>query len=354
MNIGSESRSLRERRIELEVTLYTSTALFDDLEHQWNTLLRDSAADCVFLTYEWQSSWWEAYHPGDIWALAVREGDQLVGLAPWFVQRESRDRRVVRAIGCVDVTDYLEIIACRGVERAVFEALAEFIAAYGDEFDDIRLCNVPEASLTAQMLPGIFEAHGFTVDVTLQEVCPIIALPETFEAFIAGLDKKDRHELRRKLRRAGSDDVDWYIVSSPDELNGELDKFFGLMAASSDEKALFLREPENVSFFRSVMPRIAEAGWLQLAFLTVGGQAAATYLNFDYGNRVMVYNSGHDPAAHGYLSPGIILMARVIEHAIEAGRDELDFLRGDEPYKYDLGAKDTRVFQVAINLGSTS
>lgn len=347
-------RSLRERGSELEVTLYTSIALFDDLKHQWNALLRDSGADCVFLTYEWQSSWWDAYHPGEIWALAVREDGHLVGLAPWFVQQEGRGRRVVRAIGCVDVTDYLEIIACQGLERAVFEALAEFIAAHRDDFDDIRLCNVPEASLTAQILPEIFEARGYTVEVTLQEVCPIITLPETFEAFISGLDKKDRHELRRKLRRAGSDEVDWYIVSSPDELNGELDKFLTLMAASSDEKALFLREPENVTFFRSVVPRIAEAGWLQLAFLTVNGRPAAAYLNFDYGNRVMVYNSGHDPAGHGYLSPGIILMARVIEHAIEDGRDELDFLRGDEPYKYDLGAKDTRIFQVAINLDAAS
>jgi outer membrane protein assembly factor BamB len=145
----------------LEVTLYTSTALFDDLKHQWNLLLRDSGADCIFLTYEWQSSWWDAYHPGEIWALAVREGGQLVGLAPWFVQREGKDRRVVRAIGCVDVTDYLEIIACQGLERAVFEALAEFIATRGDDFDDIRLCNVPEASPTAQVLPEICAEAGF-------------------------------------------------------------------------------------------------------------------------------------------------------------------------------------------------
>lgn len=332
----------------MEVTLYTSTALFDDLRAEWNSLLTDSSANCIFLTYEWQSAWWEAYQPGEIWALAVRDGEQLVGLAPWFVRPEGGGRRVVRAIGCVDVTDYLEIIACHGVERAVFEALAAFIAAHDNDFDDIRLCNVPEASPTAQIAPEVFEEHGLEVEVTFQDVCPIIALPNSFEAFLAGLDKKDRHELRRKLRRAGSEQVDWYIVDGERDLAGELETFLKLMAASSDEKALFLREPENLAFFRAVVPRLARAGWLQLAFLTVAGEPAAAYLNFDYDHRIMVYNSGHNPGAHGHLSPGIILMARLIEHAIAEGRDEVDFLRGDEPYKYDLGAKDTRIYQVAI------
>ena len=135
----------------MEVTLYTSRALFDELKGEWNALLSDSNADCVFLTYQWQSSWWEAYHPGDIWAMAVRDGEALVGLAPWFVRPEGGGRRVIRAIGCVDVTDYLEVIACKGREREVFEAMAQFIATRGADYDDIRLCNVPEASLTMQI-----------------------------------------------------------------------------------------------------------------------------------------------------------------------------------------------------------
>lgn len=333
----------------MEVTLYRSPALFDELGSEWNALLKDSSADCIFLTHQWQSCWWDSYRPGEIWAMAVREGAELVGLAPWFVRPEGGGRRVVRAIGCVDVTDYLEVIARRGKERAVFEALAEYIATRDEDYDDIRLCNAPEASLTVQMLPDVFREHGFAVEVTFQDVCPVIRLPESFEAFIASLDKKNRHELRRKLRRASNNEVDWYLVTEGCDLNAEMEKFLTLMAASSDEKALFLREPENVAFFRGVVPRIADAGWLQLAFLTIGGDAAAAYLNFDYGNRIMVYNSGHNNRTHGHYSPGIILMARLIEHAIVQGREELDFLRGDEPYKYDLGGKDTRVFQVAIN-----
>jgi CelD/BcsL family acetyltransferase involved in cellulose biosynthesis len=68
----------------------------------------------------------------------------------------------------------------------------------------------------------------------------------------------------------------------------------------------------------------------------------------------MVYNSGLDPAAYR-LSPGIILMAHLIRHAIERQEHEIfDFLRGDEPYKYSLGGTDTHIYRLSVkrDLGS--
>jgi CelD/BcsL family acetyltransferase involved in cellulose biosynthesis len=119
-----------------------------------------------------------------------------------------------------------------------------------------------------------------------------------------------------------------------------------LMAISTGEKNEFLENPANAEFFRQVIPRIARQGWLQLAFLTINDEPAATYLNFVYGDRVMVYNSGLDAERYGQLSPGIILLARLIEHAITNRYAVVDFLRGDESYKYKLGGKDTQIYTI--------
>ncbi|NIM22479.1 MAG: GNAT family N-acetyltransferase, partial [Candidatus Latescibacteria bacterium] len=74
----------------------------------------------------------------------------------------------------------------------------------------------------------------------------------------------------------------------------------------------------------------------QLAFLTMNDKRVASYMNFFHGERIMVYNSGLDPAAYR-LSPGIVLMAHLIRSAIEEQRFKIfDFLRGDEAYKYAL------------------
>lgn len=336
----------------MNITLYESASLFDDACGEWGELLADSAANQIFLTCEWQAAWWTAYHPGEVWILVLRDDDgRWLGIAPWFRATDEHGTRMIRTIGCVDVTDYLDIIARHGHEDAVYEALAAWLAAHTAEFDLIQLCNIPESSRALARFPDFARDHGLAANVRLQEVCPVVTLPDTFEEYLAGLDKKNRHELRRKLRRAAGQ-VDWYIVGPEHDLEAEMATFLTLMAASSPDKAVFLEDAENQDFFKRMVPEMAQRGWLQLAFLTVDGNPASAYLNFDYADRILVYNSGLNPDDHGRLSPGIILLARLIEHAIAQRRSEFDFLRGDEAYKYDMGGQDTKVFQIEIDAGA--
>ena len=331
----------------MNVTLYKTEALFSDLSDEWQDLLVHSDANQIFLTYEWLSTWWSVYHPGQIWTLVVRaDGGRCQGIAPWFLS-ELDGERVVRPIGCVDVTDYVDVIARRGAEAAVFQSLADWLAEHRNDFDSLRVCNFPQDSHALAELPALAQARGFDVRVQVEDVCPVIRLPSSFEDYIGALDKKSRHELRRKVRRA-TGQVAWYIVGAEHDLTVELEEFLRLMAASTPDKAAFLQDPFNVEFFRQMVPVIAQRDWLQLSFLTVNGQAAAAYLNFDYENRIMVYNSGLDPEAHGHLSPGIVLLVRLIEYAIACRREWFDFLRGDEPYKYDMGGEDTQVYRMEI------
>ncbi len=328
--------------------MITSEALFSEWCAEWDALLVDSEADQIFLRCEWLKTWWENYRPGEVWAVALRDPEtgRLDGLAPWYTAVEDGLRKI-NPIGCVDVTDYLDVIARRGREQAVFDALAAWLAEHRAAFDVIELCNFPEASPALHYLPGALEAQGFTVSVTPEDVCPLIVLPKTWPEYFDLLDKKNRHELRRKLRRAGQQ-VEWYQVGPEHDIHEETDRFLRLMAASNLEKEDFLQNSQHRAFFHALIALMAERGWLQLAFLTVEGQPAAAYLNFVYNNRVLVYNSGHDGAAHGELSPGIVLMARLIEHAIKEGREVFDFLRGIEPYKYDLGGRDTVVYRMTV------
>ncbi|NDJ84433.1 MAG: GNAT family N-acetyltransferase [Chloroflexi bacterium] len=340
----------------MKIDTYTTSSVFDELQHEWNDLLSQAYSDRVFLTCEWQSSWWQAYQPGDLWVLAVRNDQgQLVGLAPWFIKPGADDLRVVHTIGCVDVTDYLEVIAHKDCEAEVFAALAEFLKANLARFDKIDLCNIPQASTMLQHFPGVLRDQGFTVEVKQQEVCPVIDLPPSFADYVNGLDKKDRHELRRKMRKIDGigEGVEWYIVGEEHDLSSELENFLDLMRSASQEKAEFLGDERNLQFFRDITSRAYAAGWLQLAFMIINNKPAAAYLNFDYHNDILVYNSGLDLAVASNLSPGIVLLAYLIRHAIEKGRRRFDFLRGDEEYKYRMGGKDTDVFMLLATVPET-
>jgi CelD/BcsL family acetyltransferase involved in cellulose biosynthesis len=331
--------------IILNLEIYSDDAVFDTLQSNWNLLLSRSRSDLIFLTHEWQHTWWQAYHPGDLHVVVARTDDgRLVGIAPWFIAQQD-DLRVVHTIGCVDVTDYLDIIVDTAYEQDFFEALAEYVDQAKSTFDTLSLCNFPQQSPALEQWPGMLQQRGFGVHIEREDVCPIITLPSSWEEYLAQLNKKQRHELRRKMRRA-SGTTDWYIVGPDHDLSIELDRFLKLMAASSPEKADFLKNEQHAAFFRALTPLMMSRGWLQLSFLTADGQPAAAYLNFDRNNRIMVYNSGQDVEQFGSLSGGIVLLGHNIRHAIEDGRDEFDFLRGDEPYKYQMGGQDTEVFRL--------
>lgn len=337
----------------MKLTVYNQIEAFNELRAEWNGLLGRSHVNHIFSTWEWQAAWWYTYQPGELWILACHNDDGLlVGIAPWFILSDPDNGRLVCSIGCVDVTDYLDIIVDKEHTDLVFNCLANHLSLFPDKYDMVDLCNIPEISPTSTRFTNTLRQCGFETELIQQEVCPIIYLPDNWESYLSILDKKQRHELRRKLRRAEGaiEEVAWYIVGPAHNLDEELERFFSLMAASQTDKANFLKESRNAAFFRQIARIAYEKGWLQLSFLTVGGKAAAAYLNFDYDGRILVYNSGLLPDEFGYLSPGIVLLAYNIQHAINTRHTVFDFLRGNENYKYRMGGVDTHVMRLLAHI----
>ncbi|MFC2015773.1 GNAT family N-acetyltransferase [Chloroflexota bacterium] len=267
---------------------------------------------------------------------------------PLFRSLTQEGSSVLSLVGCRDVSDYLDLIIERGQEEAVYGALLDYLENSAPEWDLVDICNIPQDSPTYSRLRELAEARGFQTLVEVEDVCPIISLPATWDEYLMMLDKKQRHEVRRKLRRAdGEVDTRFVIVGPEHDLDAEMRAFIDLHQKSTPEKDQFMI-PQIQAFFFDVARVLQQSGWLQLAFVEMDGEKAATLLSFDYRDAILVYNSGYDPARYRHLSPGIIVTARSIEHAIALGRSEFDFLRGDEVYKYRFGAQDTLVRRLLV------
>jgi len=323
---------------------------FTALRREWNALLARSAFDTLFLTWEWQSTWWAHLGNGQLWLLAWRdEGGELVGIAPLYLETTERGERRLTLVGCLEVSDYLDLIVADGREMEVHSAFLDWLGSEeAPTWDVLDLCNLPESSQSHRTLPELAQARGYAATTLVEDVCPIIDLPDTWEAYLAMLSRKQRHEVRRKLRRArAAGDITWYIVDRSHDLRAEMEDFIELHRLSQPEKDQFM-EPKMRAFFHAVARMALEAGWLQLSFLEVNGEKAATMLCFDYGDCIMVYNSGYDPRRYRPLSPGIVLLTHCIKHAIELGRARFDFLQGDEAYKYRFGARESKVYRTLV------
>lgn len=336
----------------MQRTVYRNDEGFHALRNEWNRLLQRSAYDTLFLTWEWQTTWWENLGRGELCLIAWHEADgSLVGIAPLFLERVN-GQPTFAIVGCHEVSDYLNLIIAPDHEEAVCSDLAAWLdGPESPDWELAHLCSLPEISPVHRRLAGFMRQRGYFVQIEEEDVCPVIPLPATWEDYLAGLNKHQRHEVRRKMRHIQQDaDHRWYIVGDEHDLQSEMDRYIELHQKSAQEKEAFMDEAMK-RFFHRMAEAMQAAGWLQLAFIEVNGTRAATMLNFDYGDRILVYNSGYDPSVYGPLSPGIVLLTYCIQHAIAAGRQWFDFLQGDEAYKYRFGGEETKVYRMLVTRG---
>jgi CelD/BcsL family acetyltransferase involved in cellulose biosynthesis len=330
----------------MATTCIEGPAAFDALAAEWDTLARRGMTDTPFQTLAYQQSWWTNLHPqsGQLFTFAARD-DQgaLQGIASLY-----HHENALHFNGCVEETDYLDLIATADDAPEVWAGVLDAIAAAElPAWQTIDLCNIPAASATRAALPAAAVAQGYQVAEQVMEVCPVITLPGTFDDYLESLDSKQRREISRKLRRAEAAGVTTTVVGPEDDVHAAVATFLDLLQRSTFEKRDWLNDGRR-AVFHEVAEAAQAAGTLQLMFLDVDGDRAAGLFNFDYNGRIWVYNSGLDPTQYSALSLGVVLTAAAIQKAIEDGRQTFDFLRGDEEYKYRFGAEDTQVYRLTL------
>lgn len=317
------------------------------LQADWQSLLESTHLNSPFLTYDFQRAWWQHLGGGEWQAAQLHiltgrdESGQLRGIAPLFAIDDT-----LRFIGAHEIADFLDLIARPEDLPAFGQAVMAYLVA--GSWRSLDLHNLLDESATPAVLQAAAAAAGWTAELETLQPSPYISLPDSFDAYGEMLDSKQAHELRRKLRNAAKYPlpVDLEIVGSQHpQLPAALDDFFALMAQEAD-KAAFLTPPMQTQM-AAIAQAAARRGWLQLAFLQVGAERVAGFMNFDYGNRIWAYNSGFSNQ-HSRLSPGWVLLAYVIEWCIAQGRTVFDFMRGDEEYKYRFGAQNRFVHRLTV------
>jgi CelD/BcsL family acetyltransferase involved in cellulose biosynthesis len=168
------------------------------------------------------------------------------------------------------------------------------------------------------------------------------------DAYLATLGKKQRHEIRRKVRRAeGVGEV--HLQDSADPL-ADLEAFIQLHQKRWTILGLFPDTPggeQSRVFARRLFELNGADGPLRLTFLSVGERQVAASIHFETEDGYLWYNAGIDPDARD-LSPGVLMVYSYVQRALAAGKQRIDFLRGDEPYKYDWGAVDEPIQRILV------
>ncbi len=320
------------------MTCAEATRSFAPVRAVWRELLDRLPWSTIFMTPEWQEAWWDDFgHDGELRLVTVGPVDAPLGLAPLQLSGER-----LTFVGGTDLFDYHDFIA---PDPAFYFELFDCLES--EPWREMELVSVPEWSPTFTLLPQAAQERGYGIVIEEEDVVPGVTLPESWDAYLASLRKKDRHELRRKLRRLEAAGPVRVRLADDATLERDLVLFHEVMAESREEKREFL-SPEREAFFQRIAGRMQEAGHLRLFLLEIGDEpATAAILSFDYAGRRLLYNSGY---RHGYdhLATGLMLKALCIKDAIESGLSYFDLLRGAEHYKYHLGGVDGRIHRIVV------
>jgi CelD/BcsL family acetyltransferase involved in cellulose biosynthesis len=319
---------------------------FASLRDDWSDLLRSSAGNNPFLSWEWLHAWWAHFgRPDALRLIAVRSGGELLALAPlrlvsaplhWFSRLEF--------LGTGEAgSDYLDVVVRRGCEHEAVEALAGFLTSHSVA---LRLAHLPPASIVAHLarrLAGTGWSSSFAIDGT----CPVVDLSgHTFDSFLGTLGASHRANVRRRLRALDRDfDVRFDRITEHAQRRRALEALAGFHAHRYADRggSTAFSSSEARAFHEDATRRALDGGWLRMYVLTLDGMIAAVMYGFSYGGRFFFYQHGYD-GRHAPHSLGLVLMALTIDAAIAEAASEFDMLWGTESYKA-LWARRARALQ---------
>jgi CelD/BcsL family acetyltransferase involved in cellulose biosynthesis len=390
----------------------------------WDGLAARSPWATPFSSWAFQRAWWDAYaenaHDQTLVIVEPEAGGRIVAIAPLMHRHvvEPTDAGTHTAIrhgspaeltpvpasakaiyfGASYHADYATLLADPADLPEVAEAIVQALRAdapsdpdHPAPWDVVDLRRLRAGDPAAEALAAAFGRHeraeGWTLNLEPEDVCPVASLPRrdgasdaasdaardaasdgardaapAIDLVLAGLHKHDRHEIRRKVRRAEAvGPID--LVESTDPL-ADLDAFIELHQARWGDDGLFpptrggaqsrvfLRRLFELMQQLPSQPTSGEGrpgalGTVHLSFLTVGGRRVGAAIHFETTDALLYYNAGLDPAARA-LSPGVVLVERLVRRALGRGLSRFDFLRGDEPYKYEWAARDEPILRLLV------
>jgi CelD/BcsL family acetyltransferase involved in cellulose biosynthesis len=323
----------------MNIELIKDQEAFLGLRDEWNSLLKSSASNAVFLTHQWLSAWWRHLSEGrELSILLARENGNVIGILP-IARRQPQYARMMPTLleflgsGLIG-SDYLDLIAKPGREADVSSAFAAHLHTRGIM---LQLSQLRSGNCVVSHLVKGLQQHQWTAAQTKLNVCPYIDLAGlTWERYLANLGPSVRKNINRYLRILPTHfEMRVSCAKAVSEVDDSLDILIDLHRKRWGATGLSeaFQTSEIIAFHREFARLAAAEGWLRILVLWLNGQPAASLYGLRYGPTFYFYQSGFDPAFNKH-SVGVATMGLAIKSAIEEGALEYDFLHGDEEYKF--------------------
>lgn len=335
---------------DLTVSVINSHDQLQRLAPQWNTLLEDSVSGSFFLTWEWQSAWAECFlgNGRRLFVLAVRENETLVGVAPFYLDRKKHGPmilREVRFLGSPEAgSDYLEVFSRKGREKAVADAIYDFLLGEAKgAWDLVRLEDIPADALFLLHFMNRIEVEGKYAEISLRSYCPVAKLPDSEDNFFTMLSRGTKKKFKQDIRVINREHGVAHSVIQGEGVAKRLDDFIDFY----EEKAGWSGKGLSALLHRFLEKCDGEKP-VQINLLSVNDQVVAGLLHLKRQNTLAMYLMAVNKEFNPKVSLGQLLVGLCIRNAINEGYSSYDFLKGDEMYKFSWAKGGRRSLQLVF------
>jgi len=335
--------------------IVTQEEEFEALSAIGDEILQRSGDDsAIYLTHEWMSTWWKHFGEGKkLHILVIEKDERIIGIIPLMridYKMGPFKYRFIETIGSVNC-NYIGIVPCEEREEVV-ETFLTYLEEALNEGLILRLTMVPDDSKFLDLLhkhsPG-FTKRNLSVRERPVTIAPYISLPESWEEYFSSLSQNRRWYLRRKpriLEKLYNYDLKECNVTEVQERVTEFISLHQRRWKSVNVSGLFA-DLRMEGFFRELSTKFTERGWLHFSLILLDGKMVSAEYAYIYNQRLYAAISARDPEYSKY-GVGHVHVMSLIKHAVESGLRELDFLRGDEPYKFRWTRSARKYNQVMI------
>lgn len=322
---------------------------FRELELHWNELLRKSHVDNPFLTFQWQSSWWEHFG-GDkrllILVVSERSAGRIIAIVPLMMER-IQGCRILKFIG-TGLSDILDFIIPERTEEVIV-AVMKHLKEERRDWDLILLSDILQDRQYIECLQRAAVTQGMGANQRLYTVLPYLCTNGSWDQFLSKKSSSFRYTLRRRENKLRRDKKDLMIsrLARIDVATFEDLKEIEAASWKSAARTAKMQTAVERRFFLDVLKKLASIGWLDIWLAKLGEQPAAYLINFSYAGKIWFYNGAYTEDLSAY-AVGAVLHQHAIKNAFETRQLEYDFLRGDEEYKSHWTELKKSSYQVLI------
>ncbi|HEY5479489.1 MAG TPA: GNAT family N-acetyltransferase [Gaiellaceae bacterium] len=314
----------------LSARLITDIEELAGLSEPWRELAH--ACSCPAALPGWQLAWWRHVAPEGslLRAVAVFEGEALVGIATFFVNPGQRvDYRLLGA----PITHRISPLAAPGREREVAALVAQTLASSSPRPDLIAFEGVDAASPWPQIFveswPGRFRPWSYVSSI---HTAPVLELGGGFEEWLAARSGNFRRQVARAHRQLEAESGSITLALDPKVIKRATEAFGDLHFRRWERRGGSGLGRSVPAFLEDAAADLVGRGEMRLWVVELDGEPLCVSAFLVAGGEVYFFNSGFG-GSRGDLKPGVLALFTAVEDAFTRGEHRFDLGGGAHSYK---------------------